>query len=126
MTPVDWHRLPCGCQFGTVGAAFVIEPCQLTCPTYLMAIDESDRRGKTLVFLDRDASTTFARDTRCPWCGRENDRHTSVNDAEPPAVGDCGICSACGRPGVFTETGMRRPTPQEMGEFAAALESRRL
>lgn len=48
----DWLVAPCGCGFGSVGDAFVIEPCSLTCEIYLYAVAENRRQGKPIELLD--------------------------------------------------------------------------
>lgn len=37
---------PCGCWFGSIDDAFVIEPCSLLCPLYLYALEEGKKQGK--------------------------------------------------------------------------------
>lgn len=42
----DWTKAPCGCGFGIVGDAFVIEPCSLSCDVCLYALSETQAQGK--------------------------------------------------------------------------------
>lgn len=48
----EWTVAPCGCGFGVVGDAFVIEPCDMLCPTYLYVVAESERQGKPRSMID--------------------------------------------------------------------------
>lgn len=49
-TPFD--VAPCGCRFGVVGDAFVIEPCDLDCEVYTYAVEEGRRQQKEPTFVD--------------------------------------------------------------------------
>lgn len=43
---------PCGCRFGTVGDAFVFQPCSLTCDLLAYVKRETAAQGKTVTTLD--------------------------------------------------------------------------
>jgi hypothetical protein len=55
----------------------------------------------------------------CPFCGRGNDRSTSIEaHLAPPSAGDASICFKCGAVSVYVaDLSLRRPTVDEMGEF---------
>lgn len=61
MSPVPadapgFDTLPCGCQMGTVGDAFVMQPCSPDCPYYCYAVAETKRQGKPVAaIVDPDA-----------------------------------------------------------------------
>ena len=57
----------------------------------------------------------------CPNCGTTQDRYTGVTGrrGEPPKPGDCSICWDCRSVLVFTETGLRPPTREELAKFMA-------
>lgn len=40
------ERLPCGCEMGTVGDAFVMRPCSPDCKYWRYAMAEAERAGK--------------------------------------------------------------------------------
>lgn len=42
------ERLPCGCEMGTVGDAFVMRPCSPDCKYWRYAKAEAERQGKPL------------------------------------------------------------------------------
>ena len=60
----------------------------------------------------------------CPYCGRENDSHTSADPRDRPAPGDVSICWGCRQIGLFTDTGVRKPTAAEPAELEQAPEVR--
>lgn len=43
-------RLPCGCEMGQVGEAFVYRPCSLDCRYYRYAMAEAERQDKPMGF----------------------------------------------------------------------------
>lgn len=55
----------------------------------------------------------------CPWCGVAHDAAMGVTDDGAPAPGSAMFCSRCGRFGILTATGVRRPTELELDELAA-------
>lgn len=68
---------------------------------------------------------TTMQDTRCPHCGRTNEKHDSVGHDEPPSEGALSLCMGCAGWGVFTEDGgMRMPNAKELAEIEAAPECR--
>ena len=51
--------------------------------------------------------------TPCPFCGRNNDMHTSLTDNDlVPKSGDITLCIQCGEIAEFTEDGLI-PLPEE-------------
>ena len=42
------ETLPCGCQMGQAGEAFVFIPCSLLCPWYRYVVDQSAELGRPL------------------------------------------------------------------------------
>lgn len=56
-------------------------------------------------------------ETTCPNCGRVNDCHSDT-EGNLPNPGDVSICWKCSYVAVFTEDGVRSPTPEEEAEFA--------
>ena len=60
--------------------------------------------------------------TLCPWCGRNNDAATGLDD-DAPSAGDVSICFACAWPAIFvgaeSQLVLRRPTPTELEEIFA-------
>jgi len=50
--------------------------------------------------------------TNCPHCGRLNDCHSTTDPSEP-SEGDVSLCWKCGGIAIFTEDGVRTPTPEE-------------
>ncbi len=58
--------------------------------------------------------------TKCPACGRTNNRSSAVEgvDPTPPEPGDVSICIGCGSIGIYTaDLGMRAPTMVEVSEL---------
>lgn len=54
----------------------------------------------------------------CPHCGDQQDASMSFDGiSRPPAVGDVGLCWACGEWLVVTKTGTRIPTDGEYWEL---------
>lgn len=56
----------------------------------------------------------------CPHCGRINEAHDGPTRDATPKPGDVSLCWGCGGVGIFTETGVRKPTPDEAAELEAA------
>jgi len=54
----------------------------------------------------------------CPYCGRENDQHRTDEPDQQPTPGDVSLCWKCGSLAIFTEDGVRKPTPEEDAEFS--------
>lgn len=52
----DVERLPCGCRIGTLGGAFAIEPCALSCEHYRYVIEEGTRQDKPVEYRFTDPS----------------------------------------------------------------------
>jgi hypothetical protein len=64
-------------------------------------------------------------ETRCPVCREINDRHTGYEDyGQGPQPGDYSVCMGCGALGIFTEDGVRLPTPEEEAVADADLDIR--
>lgn len=62
--------------------------------------------------------------TKCPHCGRVNTEHDGPTPDATPGPGDVSLCWRCGGLGIFTTDGVRKPTPEEEQELAAAPEIR--
>ena len=58
-------------------------------------------------------------ETACPYCGRINDQHSSSDGTRVPHPGAISLCWGCGGLAIFTETGVRLPTPDELEECEA-------
>lgn len=54
----------------------------------------------------------------CLFCGRENEDHAGAEGTRPEPD-DWSMCWGCGEVGVFTDGGIRRPTPEERAEILA-------
>lgn len=50
----------------------------------------------------------------CPHCGKLNDDHwNSSGQRSHPIPGDVSLCVYCGKLGIFTQDGIRKPTEDE-------------
>lgn len=58
-----------------------------------------------------------AAEIACPHCGRVNEAHEGPTPGAAPAPGDVSICWACRGIGIYTEDGIRLPTPEEDAEI---------
>ena len=57
----------------------------------------------------------------CPFCGHKMDRSTEAQDSgddAAPRPGDVSLCIRCGKAAVFADKGLRKPTGEEMLQFA--------
>lgn len=55
--PSQLERLPCGCEMGEVGDAFVMRPCSPGCEYWRYAMAEAERQGKPVgLAYDRDVN----------------------------------------------------------------------
>lgn len=59
----------------------------------------------------------------CPGCGTGNDAHYLASKlVGPPGPGSVSICAYCLTIGVYSESGIRLPTPEESRNIAADAE----
>lgn len=57
-------------------------------------------------------------ETECPFCGRINNAHAPTeNPTDIPTPGDYSICWKCHKFSVYTDDGVRPPTPEEQAEI---------
>ena len=47
-----YRTLPCGCQFGSQGDAFIFVPHAFDCPYYQYFLEESARQAKPVVSIE--------------------------------------------------------------------------
>lgn len=45
------ERLPCGCVIDTIGDAFVMQPCSLTCTYYRYAMEQAEKMAKPVHYI---------------------------------------------------------------------------
>jgi len=67
-------------------------------------------------------TTMHAYASRCPFCLYTMEAATGITDDEAPEDGAATMCIACGEFAVFERAapgGLRKPTDEEYGEFAA-------
>ena len=50
--PEPLEELPCGCKMGSVGDAFVMQPCSTDCQYFRYAVAETKRQGKAVHTVD--------------------------------------------------------------------------
>jgi hypothetical protein len=58
------------------------------------------------------------RESPCPNCGKRIDAATPVKEIEPPRPGDYSICFYCGEWLIFTETGVRVASEDDIREMS--------
>lgn len=58
-------------------------------------------------------------ETVCPHCGRVNDLHDGPTRDATPGSGDVSICWRCRGLAIYTDGGVRAPTPVEAAELTA-------
>lgn len=62
----------------------------------------------------------------CPWCGKHNDRASSVEGEHTPSEGDFSPCIGCGEWSVFqADLSQRKPTDAEFAVLAEDPHARR-
>lgn len=108
-------KAPCGCVFGTVDDVFVIEPCSETCEVYAYAVTESRKRQNVTAQIDMRGGRLTSRPT-CPACGQLADGYNGKVGTRPKS-GAVAVCVGCGEFGIYTDDGIRQPTPIELVEI---------
>lgn len=54
---------------------------------------------------------------KCPHCGREHEYHDGSTPDAKPKPGDVSVCWKCRNFGIYTNFGIRLPTPEEDAEI---------
>lgn len=110
----------CGCRLGTKDGVFAFIPCSETCDTYAYAIEAARKSGKPIATLDfRGSGQMEGPGYRCPHCEARNDGFTGSDRRDVPAPGNLSVCAYCRQIGIFTEDGIRKPSPLESVEINA-------
>jgi hypothetical protein len=61
---------------------------------------------------------------KCPHCGRNHEYHDGSTPDAKPKPGDVSVCWSCRRLGIYTNFGIRVPTPEEEAEILSDPEVR--
>lgn len=61
-------------------------------------------------------TTEHTRPLHCPYCRRVHELSNGAPGTRPKP-GDVSLCWGCGEVGIFTDDGIRRPTPEERAEI---------
>jgi hypothetical protein len=111
----DYHELPCGCEMGTVDAAFVFRPHAEDCTWYAYVQGELAAQAKPIVALEDVPAQ------QCADCGVRNDAYCGANTAERPTAGAISICAYCAHLAMFTGDGLqvRELTDDELADIEA-------
>jgi hypothetical protein len=114
----DSETFPCGCRIGGTEGSFVITPCSPTCEVFAYAHTEARKRGIPIQEIDMGHKNPGGFQVSCSECEKTLSGFTGPRGAMPEA-GSLSICVYCGAVGVFTDTGIRKPTALEGVRIAA-------
>jgi hypothetical protein len=117
--PSDVDRYDCGCLMWNEGETAYFKPCAEDCTVYALLIEESRKRGNSIIERPlHDVPTLRADAGRCPHCFKLLDGHQALEGHDQrPGPGDVTVCFGCAAVLVFDDQlEVRAATDQERTE----------